>query len=216
MITLRQERPADVEAREALLDEAFGDTRARKTSQRLRDGRLPAEGLSLHRRRRPARGRHRAAVERRPAAAASRRCCSARWRSRRIAATAASAPPWCGAPCAMRAGSAMARSILVGDAPYYGRFGFAGREAAANSSCPARSSAIVCSRSNSSPRALDGASGLRARRAGPPGCQRAQRPRRLSKTARFSWTPRRNSRRRPSVCAPRRISPKDRLETLTK
>jgi len=47
MITLRQERSTDVAAREALLDEAFGDTRARKTSQRLRDGRLPAEGLSL-------------------------------------------------------------------------------------------------------------------------------------------------------------------------
>ena len=45
MITLRQERPADIEAREALLDDAFGDTRYRKTSQRLRDGRLPAEGL---------------------------------------------------------------------------------------------------------------------------------------------------------------------------
>ena len=43
MISLRQERPADVEAREALLDQAFGDTRTRKTSQRLRDGRLPAE-----------------------------------------------------------------------------------------------------------------------------------------------------------------------------
>lgn len=47
MISLRQERPTDVEAREALLDQAFGDNRARKTSQRLRDGRLPAEGLSL-------------------------------------------------------------------------------------------------------------------------------------------------------------------------
>ena len=47
MITLRQERPTDVEAREALLDEAFGDTRRRKTSQRLREGRLPAEGLAL-------------------------------------------------------------------------------------------------------------------------------------------------------------------------
>ena len=47
MITLRQERLADVEAREALLDQAFGDTRYRKTSQRLREGRLPAEGLSL-------------------------------------------------------------------------------------------------------------------------------------------------------------------------
>ncbi len=47
MITLRQERPADIEAREALLDEAFGDTRYRKTSQRLREGRLPAEGLAF-------------------------------------------------------------------------------------------------------------------------------------------------------------------------
>ena len=47
MITLRQERPADVKAREALLDEAFGDSRNRKASQRMRDGRLPAEGLSL-------------------------------------------------------------------------------------------------------------------------------------------------------------------------
>ena len=27
MVTLRQERPADVEAREALLDDAFGDAR---------------------------------------------------------------------------------------------------------------------------------------------------------------------------------------------
>jgi predicted N-acetyltransferase YhbS len=47
MISLRLERPGDVDAREALLDEAFGDTRRRKTSERLRDGRLPAEGLSL-------------------------------------------------------------------------------------------------------------------------------------------------------------------------
>ena len=47
MISLRQERPADVEAREALLDQAFGEARSHKTSQRLRDGHLPAEGLSL-------------------------------------------------------------------------------------------------------------------------------------------------------------------------
>ena len=47
MITLRQERPGDVESRDALLDQAFGGSRDRKTSQRLRDGRLPAEGLSL-------------------------------------------------------------------------------------------------------------------------------------------------------------------------
>jgi predicted N-acetyltransferase YhbS len=47
MITIRQERAFDVEAREALLDEALGENRTRKSSQRLRDGRLAAEGLSF-------------------------------------------------------------------------------------------------------------------------------------------------------------------------
>ena len=47
MITLRHERTADVPAREALLDEAFGDTRRRKSSERLREGRLPADGLAF-------------------------------------------------------------------------------------------------------------------------------------------------------------------------
>ena len=47
MISIRKERPPDVAAREALLDEAFGDRRWRKSSQRLRDGRLPAEGLAF-------------------------------------------------------------------------------------------------------------------------------------------------------------------------
>src|SRR3974390_2103711 len=46
MISLRQERPLDVKAREALLEERVGDTRSRKSSQRLRKGRLPAEGLA--------------------------------------------------------------------------------------------------------------------------------------------------------------------------
>src|SRR5882672_5815064 len=47
MVTIRNERPADAEAREALLDEAFGAMRQRKTSQRLREGRQPAAGLSF-------------------------------------------------------------------------------------------------------------------------------------------------------------------------
>ena len=46
-MSIRHERLADVAAREALLDEAFGDGRLRKSSQRLRDGRLPAEGLAF-------------------------------------------------------------------------------------------------------------------------------------------------------------------------
>jgi predicted N-acetyltransferase YhbS len=47
MVTIRAEIPADVTAREALLDRAFGRARRRKTSQRLRDDRLPAEGLAF-------------------------------------------------------------------------------------------------------------------------------------------------------------------------
>jgi predicted N-acetyltransferase YhbS len=47
MVTIRAEIPADVPARERLLDRAFGRTRQRKTSARLRDGRLPAEGLAF-------------------------------------------------------------------------------------------------------------------------------------------------------------------------
>jgi predicted N-acetyltransferase YhbS len=47
MISIRHERLADVAAREMLLDEAFGEARARKASERLREDRLPAEGLSF-------------------------------------------------------------------------------------------------------------------------------------------------------------------------
>jgi predicted N-acetyltransferase YhbS len=46
-MTIRHERIADVEAREALLDEAFGEARTRKSSERLREDRLPAEGRSF-------------------------------------------------------------------------------------------------------------------------------------------------------------------------
>ncbi|MGA7975359.1 MAG: GNAT family N-acetyltransferase, partial [Pseudolabrys sp.] len=47
MTTIRHEKLNDIDAREALLDEAFGDTRTRKSSERLREGRLPADGLSF-------------------------------------------------------------------------------------------------------------------------------------------------------------------------
>jgi predicted N-acetyltransferase YhbS len=129
VITLRQERPADVEAREALLDQAFGETRARKTSQRLREGRLPAEGLSLI------------------AADAKRVIGTARlWDI--VCGTGQPAlllgPVAVTADCRNRGiGAALVRRalrearrlghgavILVGDAPYYSRFGFAGEKAA--------------------------------------------------------------------------------------
>jgi predicted N-acetyltransferase YhbS len=47
MITIRNERPSDIAAREALLDRAFGDARFAKAAERLREGRLPAERLAL-------------------------------------------------------------------------------------------------------------------------------------------------------------------------
>jgi len=44
---IRGERGSDVVAREALLDSAFGANRQTRTCQRLRDGRTPAEGLAF-------------------------------------------------------------------------------------------------------------------------------------------------------------------------
>ncbi|HEV2541502.1 MAG TPA: N-acetyltransferase [Methylobacterium sp.] len=47
MIQIRDEIASDVAAREHLLDACFGPSRVLKTSQRLREGRLPARGLAL-------------------------------------------------------------------------------------------------------------------------------------------------------------------------
>jgi len=44
---IRAEWASDVAAREALLDACFGANRHTRTCQRLRDGRAPAEGLAL-------------------------------------------------------------------------------------------------------------------------------------------------------------------------
>nr|WP_041778492.1 N-acetyltransferase [Beijerinckia indica] len=46
-IRIEEEGLSDVPAREALLDRAFGPARFEKTSERLREGRYPAIGLSL-------------------------------------------------------------------------------------------------------------------------------------------------------------------------
>jgi predicted N-acetyltransferase YhbS len=47
MINIRDERSTDVVARENLLDQAYGAVRFTKASEQLREGRLPAKGLSL-------------------------------------------------------------------------------------------------------------------------------------------------------------------------
>ena len=44
---IRAERGSDIAAREALLDVCFGASRQARTCQRLRDGRLPAENLAF-------------------------------------------------------------------------------------------------------------------------------------------------------------------------
>jgi predicted N-acetyltransferase YhbS len=45
--SIEQEKALDIYAREALLDRAMGPGRKRKASEKLRRGRLPAEGLSF-------------------------------------------------------------------------------------------------------------------------------------------------------------------------
>ncbi|MGA8498094.1 MAG: N-acetyltransferase, partial [Xanthobacteraceae bacterium] len=123
MVTIREEKTADIAAREVLLDEAYGASRFAKASERLREGRVPVDRLSL------------VAVER-----------------GRIVGTVrlwhVTAGPRCAAlllgPLAVDPthrnrgiGTALMRRVivrarlaghrailLVGDAAYYGRFGF--------------------------------------------------------------------------------------------
>ena len=45
MVTIRHERPGEAAAREALLDASYGPVRFTKTSERLREGRLPELSL---------------------------------------------------------------------------------------------------------------------------------------------------------------------------
>jgi predicted N-acetyltransferase YhbS len=47
MFIIRHEKPSDAAAREALLDAAYGPVRLTKTSERLRAARRPARGLSF-------------------------------------------------------------------------------------------------------------------------------------------------------------------------
>ena len=123
MVTIRNERSTDIAARERLLDVAFGTGRFAKTSERLREGRFAAEGLSF------------AAVEDgrllgtarlwdvsagigRPALLLGPLAVAAQARGRGIG----SALVHKAVRDARRLGH---RAILlVGDAPYYGRFGF--------------------------------------------------------------------------------------------
>jgi len=130
MITIRKERPPDTAARETLLDEAFGARRLRKSSQRLRDGRRPADDLAFvategNRIVGTARlwniicGTGQSALLLGPVAVAND--CRNRGIGRALVRHALAA--------ARRRGHRAV--VLVGDARYYGRFGFSAEQTAA-------------------------------------------------------------------------------------
>jgi predicted N-acetyltransferase YhbS len=119
---IRVERASDVAAREALLDACFGANRDLRTCQRLRDGRAPAEGLALSA---LSQGRMVGTVRLWHVSAGGVRA---------LVLGPLAVDPSCrelgiGAALMNRAlAAAKARGhgavILLGDAPYYARFGF--------------------------------------------------------------------------------------------
>jgi predicted N-acetyltransferase YhbS len=128
VFTIRKEIPTDIDAREALLDTCFGQTRHTKTSERLREGRLPARNLALS------------------ATAADRLIgtvrlwhISAGYKGGKLSCPALLLGPLAVSPeyQSLGVGSALMHAsieaatllghraiLLVGDAPYYARFGF--------------------------------------------------------------------------------------------
>src|SRR3979409_2690590 len=119
---IRAQRASDVVAREALLDACFGENRHARTCQRLRDGRAPAEGLALSVVRQ---GRLGAAVRLRPVSAGAKPALVLG----PLAVDASCRDLGIGAALMNHAlAAAKARGhnavILLGDAPYYARFGF--------------------------------------------------------------------------------------------
>ena len=119
---IRAERASDVVAREALLDACFGENRHLRTCQRLRDGLAPAEGLAFSA---VARGRLVGTLRLWHVSAGGRPA---------LVLGPLAVDPGCqklGVGAAL-IGHALAAAkarghgavILLGDAPYYARFGF--------------------------------------------------------------------------------------------
>lgn len=130
MVTIRQETSRDIVAREALLDQAFGEGRLAKTSQRLRDGRLPATALSFV----AAEDRQIIGTVRlwnvtagpdRPALLLGPIAVACEHQNRGIGAALMDH--------ALRSADRLGHDavLLVGDAPYYSRFGFSAEKTGA-------------------------------------------------------------------------------------
>jgi predicted N-acetyltransferase YhbS len=123
MATIRHEKITDIAAREALLDDAFGAGRTAKTAERLREGRLPADGLSFVAAERgrvigTARVWHVTPELGQPALLLGPLAVAASHRGRGIGAALMDR--------ALRDARRLGHKavLLVGDAPYSGRFGF--------------------------------------------------------------------------------------------
>jgi len=126
---IRAERAADVASREALLDASFGEDRHGRTCQRLRDGRAPATGLALSAMREgnlvgTVRLWHVSAGGR-PALVLGPLAVDPACRELGIGAALMNQ-----ALAAARARGHVA-VILLGDAPYYARFGFSAEKTGA-------------------------------------------------------------------------------------
>lgn len=130
MVLIRHETAFDSPAREALLNAAFGAERWAKTSERLREGRLPADDLSfvaVHDGRLVgtvrlwdiAAGRGHTALLLGPLAV------DAQMRNAGIGGALMTRA------LAEARGRGHAAVLLVGDAPYYSRFGFSAEKTAA-------------------------------------------------------------------------------------
>jgi predicted N-acetyltransferase YhbS len=130
MAAIREELPIDIVAREALLDACFGEERFEKTCERLREGREPAEGLSLildldHAVVGTVRLWPIAAGPGRPALLLGPIAIDCRLQGLGLGSRL------------MREALAKAKArgheavLLVGDAPYYGRFGFSSEKTGA-------------------------------------------------------------------------------------
>ena len=129
MITIRTEAKRDFAARDALLDEALGAARLTKTAERLRDGRLPADRLAFV----ACDGRKLVGTVRlwdvsagpaRPALLLGPLAVANQWRNQGIGSALMQHA------LATATARGHAAVLLVGDAPYYARFGFTAEKTA--------------------------------------------------------------------------------------
>ena len=130
MTMIRKEMTKDIPAREALIERAFGDARFVKAAERLREGRMPAHELSFVATTRnrvvgTVRLWHVSAGPARPALLLGPLAVDDAWRGLGIGAALMRR--------AIEAAQALGHKavLLVGDAAYYGRFGFSAEKTAA-------------------------------------------------------------------------------------